>query len=121
MPKFYGSIGFVKSRETYAGSGIWEDVPFEKKYRGTIVKNIKRWESSEYLNKDLNISNTISIVADPYVLKHLTRIRYIKWLGSYWEITSVSVEHPRLVLTVGGVYNGPKVETSECTEENLGI
>lgn len=121
MSKFYGPIGFVKSQETYSGSGIWEDVPIEKNYRGIIVKNVKRWDSSEYLNKDLNISNTISIVADPYISNHLASIRYIKWLGSYWEITSVSVEHPRLVLTIGGVYNGPKVEASESIEDNPGI
>lgn len=117
MARFYGPIGFVESQETYTGSGIWEDIPIEKKYRGLIVKHVKRWDSSEYLNKDLNITNTISIVADPYISNHVSAIRYIKWLGSYWEITSVSVEPPRLVLTIGGVYNGPKVETSESSEE----
>lgn len=118
MARFYGPIGFVNSQETFEGSGIWEDVPFEKKYRGIITKNIKKWDSSEYLNKDINISNVISIVADPYISNHLASIRYIKWLGSYWEIINVSVEHPRLVLTIGGVYNGPKVTTSEPTDEH---
>lgn len=117
MARFYGPIGFVESVETFEGSGIHVDVPTEKNYRGLIVKNIKRWDSTEYLNKDLNISNTISIVADPYISSHLTSIRYVKWLGGYWEIISVSSEPPRLVLTIGGVYNGPKVGASESSDE----
>lgn len=121
MAIFYGPIGFVDTQETFEGSGIYEDIPVEKNYRGVITKNIKKWDSSEYLNKDLNISNVISIVADPYISNHLANIRYVKWLGSYWEIINVSVERPRLVLTIGGVYNGPKVTASESTEEHPGI
>lgn len=118
MNRFYGPIGFVSSQESYEGSGIWEDIVVEKNYRGNIVKNIKKWDTDpSQLNKNLNISNTISIIADPYVSNHLQSIRYIKWLGSYWEIISVSVELPRLVLTIGGVYNGPTAETSESSEE----
>lgn len=118
MSRFFGPIGFVESKETEPGSSIWEDVVTEKKYRGEITKNVKRWENSDYLNKDINVSNTISIVADPYVSNKLFSIRYIKWLGSYWEITSAEVQPPRIILTLGGVYNGPVASTSGYSEEH---
>lgn len=117
MSRFYGPIGFVSTVEEPEGSGIWIEVPIEHNYRGEVSKNNKRWDNGAYLNKNLNISNTISIVADPYISNHLNSIRYIKWLGGYWEISSVDVASPRLILSIGGVYNGPTVKSSESPEE----
>lgn len=118
MARFYGSIGFVNTVEDPPDSGIWNEVPTERKYRGEISRNTRRWDSGEHLNKNLNISNTISIVADPYISNHLNSIRYIKWLGGYWEVSSVDVAYPRLTLSIGGVYNGPTIETSENSDEH---
>lgn len=118
MSRFYGPIGFVTQVEDPEDSGIWVEKSIEKNYRGEVSKNYKRWDNGDQLNKNLNISNTISIVADPYVSNHLADIRYIKWLGGYWEISSVDVEFPRLVLSIGGIYNGPKVESSSNSEEH---
>lgn len=118
MSKFYGIIGFVESQETEPGSGIWEDVVTERKYRGEVTKNYKRWDNSEYLNDNLNISNTISIVADPFVSNKLFSVRYVKWLGSYWKVNSAEVQAPRILLTLGGVYNGPVGESKGDVEEH---
>lgn len=117
MSKFFGSIGFVDSQETEPGSAIWEDTVVERKYRGEVTKNNKRWDNSEYLNDNLNISNVISIVADPYVSNNLFAVRYVKWMGAYWEVSTAEVQYPRIVLTLGGVYNGPVAETKGHTEE----
>ncbi len=117
MSRFFGPIGFVMSMEVPEGSGIWKDVVTEKNYRGEISKNTKRWDNSQYLNDDLNISNTISIVADPYASNNLFGIRYVKWLGSYWKIISAEVQSPRIVLSLGGVYNGPTAGSSSNSEE----
>lgn len=112
MAKFYGPIGFVISQETEEGSGIWEDVVVERNYRGEVIRNYKKWDNGEHLNSDLNINNTISIIADPYASAKLFAIRYIKWLGGYWNISNVEVQSPRLILSLGGVYNGPKAKPS---------
>ena len=121
MSKFYGPIGFVVSAETEKGSGIWDDVVTEKNYRGEITKNVKRWDGGEYLNDDLNISNVLSIVADPYATSNLFAIKYVKWLGSYWCVKTAEVQSPRLVLTLGGVYNGPTYRPSEDSGDDSGI
>ena len=118
MGLFYGPIGFVNQIENPEDSGIYVEVPEEKYYRGEIRRNTKRWDNGDKLNPNLNISNTISIIADPYISNHLNSIRYIKWLGGYWEISSVDVESPRLILNIGGVYNGPTVGTSSDSEEH---
>lgn len=118
MGLFYGVVGFVETKEDPVGSGIWVDVPVERKYRGEIRRNTKRWERGEGLNSNLSISNTISIVADPYSNNHLNSIRYVRWLGGYWEVTDVDVDFPRLTLSIGGVYNGPTTGTPNNTGEH---
>lgn len=117
MAKFFGPIGFVTPVEDPIGSGIWIEKPVEKNYRGEVIKNIRRWDSSQQLNDNLNIRNSISIVADPYISNKLNTVRYVKWLGTYWQVVDIEVQYPRLLLNLGGVYNGPTVESSSNLEE----
>lgn len=104
MAKYFGPIGFVEHKET--SPGVYEEVSVEKSYSGDVLRNSRRWEAGENLNDNLIIANTISIIADDYACEHFFAIRYLYWMGTYWKVTSVSVEPPRLVLSIGGVYNG---------------
>lgn len=104
MAKFYGAIGYGKSVET--SPGVWEDQITERMYRGDLIRNSRRLQSSENLNDNINISNQISIVADPYANENFHLMKYASFMGTKWKITDVEVQYPRLILTVGGVYNG---------------
>lgn len=104
MARFYGPVGYVSTVET--APDVSTEIPHERNYVGDLLKNNRRLESSGELNDNIKISNRISIVADPYALDHFFAIRYVKWMGAYWEVTDVEVEYPRLILTLGGVYNG---------------
>lgn len=108
MAKFYGEIGYGESEETGAGSGVWVDTIVEYKYYGDVVRNTRTIQEGEELNNDLSVGNSISIVADAYANEHFFAIRYIKWAGTLWTVTDVEVQSPRLLLRLGGVYNGPK-------------
>lgn len=105
MAKFYGEIGYGESIET--APGVWEDVVTEFPYYGDVLRNARQLNDGENLNSDLTVSNSISIVADAYAYEHFFAIRYIKWMGALWSVTDVEVKSPRLVLRMGGVYNGP--------------
>lgn len=105
MNKWHGKIGFIDTVETVPG--VWKPEITEKTYRGDIVRNSSKWNSnSTSTNEDLNISNSISILADPYLNKNIQSIRYIEFMGGLWDVTSIDVQYPRLVLSIGGVYNG---------------
>lgn len=104
MAKFYGSVGYVTEKEVAAG--VWEDIATEKKYRGDIVKNLNRWQQSGEVNDNINIDNKISIISDPYAYANLSNIRYVEWMGERWKVNSIEVVRPRLVLSIGGIYNG---------------
>ena len=104
MAKFYGKIGYVETTETRPG--VWTESVTERDYVGDVIRNTRRWQTGENLNDDLVINNIISIVADPFANQNIQTMRYVKWAGVPWKITNVELQRPRLILTLGGVYNG---------------
>ena len=110
MAKYYGAIGFKESVET--SPGIWEDRITERYYYGNLEHNSRRWEGSGYQNDNLTISNRLSIIADAYAYQNFHAIVYAQFWSTKWKVNTVEVEHPRLVLQIGGEYNGPQAESA---------
>jgi hypothetical protein len=110
MAKFHGDIGYGETVET--APGVWQDSIVEYSYFGDVVRNTRRLQEGETLNNDLSVGNSISVVADAYANEHFFAIRYIKWAGALWTVSDVEVQSPRLLLRLGGVYNGPTAETN---------
>ena len=106
MAKFCGMIGYSNPVETV--SGVWVDQPVEHEYFGDVIREVRQSTNTGQVNDDLSMSNRISIVADDFARDHLSTMKYVIWLGAYWKISNVEVQRPRLILTIGGVYNGPK-------------
>ena len=105
MAKFYGKLGFVSYEKRRPG--VYSEVGIENRfYSGDVIRNARRWENGESINDDLTISNSISIIADPYAYDHLSAIRYVEWMGTKWKVSSFEIQRPRLILQLGGVYNG---------------
>jgi hypothetical protein len=108
MAKFYGEIGYGEAVETPPDSGVWVDQITVRSYYGDVLRNTRKLQEGEHLNNDLSVNNSISIVADAYANEHFFAIRYIKWAGTLWTVSDVEVQSPRLILRLGGVYNGPE-------------
>ena len=104
MAKYFGKIGYAEQVET--APGVWEEQITERQYYGDVVRNIRKLKSSGDINDNINVSMEISIVADPYAIQNFHAMRYVEFMGSLWKITSVEVNYPRLILSIGGVYNG---------------
>lgn len=107
MARFYGAIGYGQDVEDPPDSGIHVDLITEYSYYGDVVRNLRRLEDGTVLNSDISVGNSISIVADQHAIEHFHAIRYIRWAGTLWTVDSVEVRSPRLILSLGSVYNGP--------------
>ena len=103
MAKWYGVIGFAETVETEPG--LWEEQITERSYYGDIVRNIRKQQPSGGVNDNINVANEISIVSDPYANENFHAMRYANFMGTMWKISSVEVQYPRLILSIGGVYN----------------
>ncbi len=102
--KYYGAVGFVEVATKRPGVKTQE--PIEYMYAGDVLRRSIRYQNGESVNDTISPENQISIIADPYARAHVASMRYLKWMGTAWKITNVSVQYPRLILTLGGAYNG---------------
>ena len=103
--RWCGKVGYIQTVQT--APGVYSsDTIVERPYKGDVIKRSSSWENSGSLNDNINITNEISIVADPYAYSNFSHIRYVELFGVKWKVTRVEIQRPRLVLTVGGEYNG---------------
>lgn len=103
--KWFGKIGYgitEEDEETY----VWTSKIIEKEYFGEIIRNSRSYTNSNSVNGEINISQQLSIVSDPFSSENFHLIRYAEFMGTKWIVTNVEVQFPRLLLTLGGVYNG---------------
>ena len=102
--KFYGAIGYGISEET--SPGVWTNRIVERNYSGDVLKNFKKSSAGQSINDDIDVNNMLSILADPFALNHFHTILYVRWMGAVWKVPTAEVQYPRLLLSIGGVYNG---------------
>ena len=114
--KFYGPVGYGESVETAPGVLVTKIV--EYLYYGDVIRNSRKLENRDKVNDDISVGNSISIVADAYANEHFFAIRYVKWAGVLWKVDNVDVESPRLILRLGGVYDGPTYEPPTDSDES---
>ena len=106
MPKCSGIIGYALAEETQPG--VWTEGITEKRYIGEIIKDNRRIVDQGEINSSINVTNNISIVSNKFMLDNLAFMRYItlsKSSTSKWKITSVDIKPPRIIITLGGLYN----------------
>lgn len=104
MTKWFGEIGYAESVETTPG--VWEEQITKRSYFGDVNRNTRRLQTTDQVNDNLEVSNEISIVADPYAYQNFHAMRYVEWMGTKWKVSTVDVQYPRLTLSLGGVWHG---------------
>lgn len=105
MPRFAGKVGFGIQKEVE--QDVWKEVLVERQYYGDLTRNSSHYENNAKLNDDLVMTNTFSIVADPFAYQNFSNIKYVVYMGVKWKVSSVDASTPpRLILSAGSVYNG---------------
>lgn len=116
MPKKAIKVGFGVSKERMEdgkGTGVWDNTVIEKTYYPEVLKEYATRPMSSQVVPDLHLSNRFSIIADPYARQNYGSALYVLYRGVRWSIDSIEVAYPRLILSIGGVYNGPIMELEE--------
>lgn len=105
MAKFHGIVGFVEYDERVPG--VYKEIVTEREYSGDIKRKSNRYVSmTTSINDNIALNNQIEIIADPYINQHFPSIKYVEWNRCKWKVSSVEHQFPRLILTMGEVYNG---------------
>lgn len=105
MAKFYGKLGFVSiSAPT---DGVVVETVVERDYTGDVLKKAYSWNDQARINADPVNQNRISVISDDFAISQLPLLRYVVHEGHRWSVASVENIRPRLILTLGSIYNGP--------------
>ena len=112
MARFSGLVGFVHSVRTRPG--VSSDVVTEKgPYFGDVKRTSLTLRQGNTVNTELSTTNTVEIMADDdYVSENIFAIRFVEWAGVAWMVTEVTVQRPRLLLRLGGVYRGARAKSA---------
>ena len=104
MAKWYGNVGFVERVETTPG--VWVPQVTERPYFGDEIRNVRMLQNSGEVNDNVKIGNQISIVSDPFAVQNFHSICCVEYMGAKWKVENATVQYPRILLTLGGVWNG---------------
>lgn len=104
MAKYHGFIGFAENREKTPG--VWEDHITEVEYFGDVLSNSFGTTQNE-VNNGIRLNNRISIISDTFAIENIHLMRYVTYMGKKWTITNIDPQYPRLILSIGGLYNAP--------------
>ncbi|WP_442881414.1 DUF7253 family protein [Anaerorhabdus sp.] len=105
MAKYSGWVGYITQIES--SPGVWTDSAIARKMRGDAISQAKTALVGDSVHDDVTINNRISIVADPYAYDNFMNIKYVEYMKINWKVTSIDIQRPRIILTLGGVWNGP--------------
>ena len=105
MARWFGKVGYSETVET--APGVWTPQITERQYYGDIPRVNTRWSANpESTNDNLTVNCQISIVVDPFAIDKCHSMKWIEFMGTKWKIASVEPQFPRLLLTLGGEWNG---------------
>lgn len=98
--------------------GVFSDAMKEIPVTGLLLRE------GQYPNRSVEgtvtnvaLQNRISIVMDSRIEKHIFNIRWVTFEGVKFAVTSIEVKRPRIVLTLGGVYNESTGEAEATSRE----
>lgn len=104
MSKFSGLVGYVTQSET--SPGVWSSVENSNMMKGDIIRQSSNNQNDDKVNSDVTLSHRVSLLGDAYSFNNYYNIRWIEIHGQKWEISSIEIQRPRIVVTLGGIWNG---------------
>lgn len=106
MARYHGKVGFLIPEDNQE-TGVARERAVEKPFFGTVIEHTRRWDPEPQRNEDLGLSNQISITATDYAFKYASAIAYATFMGQRWKVTNMRLKPPQIILTLGGIWNGP--------------
>lgn len=104
MAKYAGLVGYVTDEEN--PPGVWSANTTVREMRGDVLRAAFVPQGTDRVNKNITLQHRISVVGDAYSFENFYAIRWLEFMGKKWEVTMAETASPRIILTLGGIYNG---------------
>lgn len=104
MAKFAGSVGYVTQVESKPG--VWSPVETLKRMKGDIIRQSSSSQNGDKVNSDVTLNHRVSLLGDAYAFDNYLNLAWIQLNGHKWKVSSVELQRPRVIATLGGLWNG---------------
>lgn len=104
MTKYAGLVGYVVQEQT--APSVWTPVETPKRMKGDIIRQSASTQNDDKVNSDITLNHRVSLIGDAYAFSSYFNIRWIEIDGHKWEVTNVEVQRPRIIVSLGGPWNG---------------
>lgn len=102
MAKFAGLVGYVTQGETTPG--VWSPVEKPVMMKGDLIRQSSS-QNGDKVNSDVTLGHRVSLMADSYAMDNYFDIKWVQINGKKWSVTSIELQRPRIVVTLGGLWN----------------
>lgn len=103
MAKFAGLVGYVTQEETT--SGVWSPVENPIMMKGDVISQRANVLNDANVNSNITLNHRVSLLGDSYSFDNYYNIRWIQFRGKKLEVSSVEIQRPRLIISLGGLWN----------------
>jgi hypothetical protein len=103
MSKFAGLVGYDTQEESVPG--VWSPVEKTVMMKGDIIRQSSSNQNGVKVNNDVTLSHRVSLMGDSYAFANYLQIKWIQVDGHKWSITSIELQRPRIIVTLGGLWN----------------
>ena len=104
MAKYSGKVGYGEEVETVPG--VWEVRIEERMMKGDKIRQNANIRDSGKVNNEITLNHRVSLLGDAYAFANYYIMKWIEIDGRRWEVASVEVQRPRLIVDIGGLWHG---------------
>lgn len=104
MAKYAGLVGYAT--DVQSSPGVWSQVIAPKRMRGDIIRQSSSNQNDDKVNSDVALVHRVSLVGDAFAFDNYFKIKWVTLYGQKWEVTTIEVQRPRLIVSLGGIWNG---------------
>jgi hypothetical protein len=104
MTKYAGLVGYVTQEETVPG--VWSSVETPLIMKGDIIRETSSSQDDGKVNSNISLNHRVSLIGGAYSFKNYYFMKWIEIDGRKWEISSIEIQRPRIIVTLGGLWNG---------------
>lgn len=104
MARYAGLVGYGEQVET--APGVWTTVNKSHMMNGNLIRQNADIRESDKVNDDITLNHRVSLIGDAYAFDNYFNMKWIDIDGRKWKVSSVEVQRPRLIVSLGGLWNG---------------
>lgn len=102
MSRFSGLVAYITESEI--APGVWGPTETTKVMKGDIIRQSSNSQNGDKVNSDITLNHRVSLVGDAFAFGNYYNIKWIQIDGLKWSISSVEIQRPRIIVTLGGVW-----------------